>query len=243
MSIIHSNYIINNYSIDMGDGIMNTILYNNALPYSNIIPLTYSNKLQLVHCIIQCSNCFLVKECCICTTKNITSDDTSYDTSYDTTDINLIFNKYIKFKIYIGNNKLAKDNILISIVNILITQPVIYVKFSMNNILFYNRLLHVTIFTKTNTLINYCINLPYYFNSKLTLVETNIDIPNYILKIDLLYYIKIIKYNIKTGILILNETNISMLNNKLCKIYDNINTLNNQKLLEIKNNLINKFKL
>jgi hypothetical protein len=76
---------------------------------------------------------------------------------------------------------------------------------------------------------------------KIPLNNSSIDIDNYKLKFELIQCTELIKNKITNKQLKLDDVTIKAIYEKIDKINSEINTLSNQKLLDIKNNLTNKF--
>jgi hypothetical protein len=153
----------------------------------------------------------------------------------------VIMDEY-KIDIYIGNNILSSDNILLNTINITSPEKIVYIEFKMTNLLYYNRLLHVIISTKTKNISEYLFNINEdYLNNLHNITDRIIDVYNYQLKFDLIDCIKTIQTKIDKKNIILNEATLNILNNKFKQIIDNIDLVTNQKLLDIKNNLKLKF--
>jgi hypothetical protein len=190
MSIICNNHIKYNIGIDIGDGLMCPILYNN-IPCENVI-------------------LFIVG------------------------DISFLY--YIN--IFMGNNILSEDNTLIYKTSILSPEKIIYIKLNIDNILYHHNMVLITIYTKTLVLLNEVIVLPIL---DIIYVIKNIDISKYKLRFELKEIIETIKNKINTNMIKLDESDKIILNQKLDNVISNITELNNIKLLEIKNNLKNKF--
>ena len=99
----------------------------------------------------------------------------------------------------------------------------------------------IKISTKTKLLLCriYCLNL-IIKNTKIV-DEERVDITNYKLKFELKQCIDSIEKKIEKKELILDSETILILNEKIILINKMIDTLSNQKLLDIKTNLKNKF--
>ena len=157
--------------------------------------------------------------------------------------ISNILEKY-KISIYSGNNILSSDNLYIATINISSNEKIIYIKFTINNLLYYNNLLLVEIYTKTKLLNIYCFPIKLNIKSNinnLNINNLNINKYNYKLKFELRQCIDMINNKIKNKDIILSDDNKIILQSKIIHIIDNINNMNNQKLLEIKTNLKKKF--
>ena len=148
-------------------------------------------------------------------------------------------NSCYKIMIYIGNNVLSCDNILLDTINIISSEKVIYINFFINNCLYYNNKLLVTISTKIKYMNTYLIDIPQ--NNKLEIIDKIIDTNNYKLKFELIQCTELIKNKIINKQIILDDSTIEAIYQKIDKINNNIDTLSNQKLLDIKNNLTTKF--
>ena len=146
-----------------------------------------------------------------------------------------ILNIEYTFNLYIGNSILSKNCIFIEPIKIKSPEYTIYIETSIFNTCIYI----IKISTKT-TLLLYRV---YILLNKVNLIEINenIDINNYKLKFQLTETINIIKNKIKNLHILLPTEDISLLNCKFKEIINKIDILTNQKLLDIKNNLSNKF--
>ena len=192
MSIICSKYIINNIGIDIGDGLMTTILYHDTtIPSSNTITL-------------------IVPE--INNNNNIT--------------------------IYCGNNILASDNMMLQSIIVKSPEKIIYINFTISIMSSYMNQLCINVMTKTILLMREFINIPC---SKIALLEKTIDTYNYKIKFELKQYINIIISNINNNNIKMLEEDKHPILKKLDQIINMMDQLSNQKLLDLKTNLKNKF--
>ena len=148
-----------------------------------------------------------------------------------------VMEKYT-IKIYSGNNILSSDNILIYKNDIISPMKVVYIEFIINDFLYYNNMFSLIISTKTQMLLYDNI---YFFNKYMEYINRDIDIINYKLKFELKECIEMICIKIKNNEITLPDDILLQLNNKIKQINDMIHTLSNQKLLDIKNNLMTKF--
>ncbi len=139
-------------------------------------------------------------------------------------------------KILIGNNILAIDNIILDTIKIKSDDNYKKIFITMN-IDYY---LSIQIDTKINTIYKNIININGYFINY-HIRNENIDINNYKLKFNLLQIIKIINKKIRLNYIILDEESKSLLESKFNNIINKIETLNNQKILEIINTLEQNF--
>uniref|UniRef100_A0A6C0HVU2 Uncharacterized protein n=1 Tax=viral metagenome TaxID=1070528 RepID=A0A6C0HVU2_9ZZZZ len=140
-----------------------------------------------------------------------------------------------KIDIIMGNNILASDNIIldrIQLNNLEVKKIFFYIKLSIHGII-------ITISTKAQTII-YKNFIKYYDNNINYYIKT-IDTNFYKLRFDIIQTIKIIRKKIKLGLLIFDEETNNILEDKLNKIINSIDTLPTQKMLDIKNNLKIKF--
>ena len=149
-------------------------------------------------------------------------------------------NNYYKIKLYIGNNILSDDNIYLDTINIISSEKIIYIEFLINDCLYYNKKIFITISTKTIQLNSYLIDIPHLMN-KLSIIDKVIDINNYKLKFELIQCTELIKNKIINKQIKIDDNTIDTIYQKIDKINSMINTLSNQKLLDIKNNLTTKF--
>ena len=99
-----------------------------------------------------------------------------------------------KIDIYMGNNILSSDNILIYSYDIISPMKVIYIKFMINNMLYINNLLYITISTKTKTLFD---NIIQFYNIEIPYIHREIDMINYKLKFELKECIEMISIKIQ----------------------------------------------
>jgi hypothetical protein len=140
-----------------------------------------------------------------------------------------------KIDIIMGNNILASDNIIldrIQLNNLEVKKIFFDIKLSYHGII-------ITISTKAQTII-YNNFIKYYDNNINYYIKT-IDTNFYKLRFDIIQTIKIIRKKIKLGLLIFDEETNNILEDKLNKIINSIDTLPTQKMLDIKNNLKIKF--
>jgi hypothetical protein len=140
--------------------------------------------------------------------------------------------------IYIGNNKLSKNNILLFKLDIISPEKVIYIDFIMSYLLYFSNLLLIKISTKTKLLNVLLIPIT---NIKPVEIIESIDIDNYKLKFELVTLIDLLKNKINKKEIILSSDILNLIYQKIDKINSVIDTLSNQKLLDIKNNLKAKF--
>jgi len=148
-----------------------------------------------------------------------------------------IMDKY-NIGIYIGNNILSSDNILIYKYDIISPMKVIYIKFMINDFLYYNNMVHLIISTKTIILLNDNI---IFDNIIIPYMYREIDANNYKLKFELKECIEMIYIKIKNNEITLPCDILVQFNNKIKQINEMMSILPNQKLLDIKNNLMIKF--
>jgi len=192
MSIICSKYITNNIGIDIGDGLITTILYHDTtIPSSNTITL-------------------IVPE--INNNNNIT--------------------------IYYGNNILASDNMMLQSIMVKSPEKIIYINFTISIMSSYMNQMCINVMTKTILLMREYINIPCY---KIALLEKTIDTYNYKIKFELKQYIDIIISNINNNNIKMLEEDKPPILKKLDQIINMMDQLSNQKLLDLKTNLKNKF--
>lgn len=140
--------------------------------------------------------------------------------------------------IVMGDNILASDNILLH-------KTTIDVKKINNNL----KVLYMTVVLLSSHIILsidvknadfYKAVFPYY-NYNITTLVKNIDVTMYRLQFELKQIITIINTKINKGSLILNTNVEKSLRDKLIKLENNLINMTNAKMLEIKNNLKNKF--
>ncbi len=140
-----------------------------------------------------------------------------------------------KIDIIMGNNILASDNIILETIqlnNLEVKKIFFDIKLSIYGII-------ITISTKAQNIL-YKNFIKYYDNNINYYIKT-IDTNFYKLRFDITQTIKIIRKKIKLGLLIFDEETNILLEDKLNKIINNIDTLPTQKMLDIKNNLKIKF--
>jgi ABC-type sugar transport system ATPase subunit len=140
-----------------------------------------------------------------------------------------------KIDIIMGDNILATDNIVlehIELNNLEFKKIFFDIKLSLYGII-------ITISNKAHNIIYQ--NILNYYDNNIIYYDKIIDIAFYKLKFDILQTIKIIKKKIKLGLLIFDEDTKILLEDKLNKIINSIDTLHKQKMLDIKNNLKAKF--
>jgi len=136
--------------------------------------------------------------------------------------------------IVMGDNILANDNINLDTINLKNLE--IKKIFLVINIFNYG--INIIISSKTKLIYTNIIN---YYNNNINYYDKVIDINFYKLKFDILQIIKIIRKKIKLELLIFDEETKIILEDKLNKIINNIDTLPTQKMLDIKNSLKIKF--
>jgi hypothetical protein len=142
------------------------------------------------------------------------------------------------FNVLSGNNILSKDNILIDSIDITSPEKIIYIEFNINNLLYsYNKLL-ITISTKTMILNQRLVNI---VEDDIICINKTVDIDNYKLKFELIDCIQLIKIKIEKKEIILDNDTCNILYDKFNKLDSIIDGMSNQKLLDIKTNLKNKF--
>jgi hypothetical protein len=145
-------------------------------------------------------------------------------------------------KIYVGNNILSKDNILLTTIDIISPEKVIYIQFSISYLLYFSNMILVIISTKTKILnILFIPILEKYLTIEHNYIDSIIDIDNYKLKFELLTLIDLLKNKIIKKEIILSIETTKFLYEKMDKITTMIDELSNQKILDIKNNLKAKF--
>jgi len=151
-------------------------------------------------------------------------------------------NNVCSIKIYIGNNILSKDNIYLTTIDVISPEKVVYIEFIISYLLYFSNTILVIISTKTKVLNTLFIPiLEKYLTSQLPTCVDSIDIDNYKLKFELLTLIDLLKNKIIKKEIILSIETLESLYEKIDKINTLIDTLPNQKLLDIKNNLKTKF--
>ncbi len=140
-----------------------------------------------------------------------------------------------KIDIIMGDNILATDNIVlerIELNNLEFKKIFFDIKLSLYGII-------ITISNKAQIILYQ--NILNYYDNNIIYYDKIIDTAFYKLKFDILQTIKIIKKKIKLGLLIFDEETQILLEDKLNKIINSIDTLHKQKMLDIKNNLKIKF--
>jgi hypothetical protein len=137
--------------------------------------------------------------------------------------------------IIMGNNILASDNILLEAINL---KDIDVKKIHLDiKLLLYGII--ITISTKSNKIIYE--NIIKYYDNNIYYYDKIIDTNFYKLRFDIKQTIKIIRKKIKLGLLIFDEETNNILEDKLNKIIVNLDTLPQQKMLDIKNSLKVKF--
>ena len=165
----------------------------------------------------------------------------NYTISQDNTISFIIPEIMVSYKIllYMGNNILSSNNIFLDEINIISPDKVIFITFIISELLYVNNLLLLYISTKTKLISYHFINIIY---SQINLsIDMDTDIYKYKLKFELIKCIELIRDKIKNRVIILSYEMIVLLEKKLNQIISNIDTYNNQKLLDIKKNLSIKF--
>lgn len=147
-------------------------------------------------------------------------------------------NDCYNINIFIGDNILTSDNIKIYSMKINSDEKVIYIEFVINTMFYYSNLILIIVYSKTKILLKKIIHVP---NIVVNYIEKTIDTYNIRLKYEVLECINTIKQRIQDGIIKISVESLDILNQKIEKISNMINELPNQKLLEINNNLKNKF--
>ncbi len=135
-------------------------------------------------------------------------------------------------KIIMGNNILSSDNIILDNIKLKLTDKKIFINIKLDLYIF------ITIETKVKLLYT---NVIKYYNNEIPYYNKLIDIDNYKLKFDLLQTIKIINKKIDNKSILLDEESIEYLRSKFEIVINTIDTITNQKLLDIKNNLKKQF--
>ena len=135
-------------------------------------------------------------------------------------------------KIIMGNNILTSDNIILDDIKLKLSDKKIFINIKLDMYIF------IKIETKINTIYT---NVVKYYNNEIPYYNKLIDIDNYKLKFDLLQTIKIINKKINNNLILLDEESIEYLRSKFKIVINTINTITNQKLLDIKNNLKKQF--
>lgn len=135
--------------------------------------------------------------------------------------------------ILMGDNILGSDNIILETINLKNIQKVIHLE-----LFLYNYYIIININTKAKNIYN---NLIKYYYNNINYFDKTIDINRYNLKFDITQTIRLIRKKINLGLLIFDDETKIILEEKLTKIIDNIDTMNSQKMLDIKNNLKMKF--
>jgi hypothetical protein len=135
--------------------------------------------------------------------------------------------------IIMGDNILASDNILLETIKLSDVKKVIHIELFLE---YYGIVIKIN--TKANRIYNNVIN---YYNNKIIYINKEIDTVFYNLRFDILQVIRIIRKKINLGVLILDDESKNILEDKLNKIVINIDSLSNQKMLDIRNNLKMKF--
>jgi hypothetical protein len=135
-------------------------------------------------------------------------------------------------KIIMGNNILTSDNVILDDIKLKLSDKKIFINIKLDMYIF------IKIDTKINTIYT---NVIKYYNNEIPYYNKLIDIDNYKLKFDLLQTIKIINKKINNNSILLDEESIEYLRSKFQIVINTINTITNQKLLDIKNNLKKQF--
>ena len=135
--------------------------------------------------------------------------------------------------ILMGDNILGTDNIILETINLKNIQKVIYLE-----LFLYNYYIVININTKATNIYN---NVIKYNNNNINYFNKIIDINHYNLKFDITQTIRLIRKKINLGLLIFDDDTKLILEDKLTQIIENIDNINCQKMLDIKNNLKMKF--
>ena len=135
-------------------------------------------------------------------------------------------------KIIMGNNILTIDNIILEEIKLKLSEKKIFININLDVYIF------IKIDTKINTIYKNVIN---YYNNEIPYYNKLIDIDNYKLKFDLLQTIKIINKKLDNNFILLDNESKEYLKYKFNIVINTINTITNQKLLDIKNNLKKQF--
>lgn len=139
------------------------------------------------------------------------------------------------YRVYLGNSPLSKDNCLLFEFTILLKDIFIEMRLMEFNLLI------IDISNKIKLLDRYTI--PIYgtqYNYKTHIYDQAI-IANYRYKYEVINSIKTIKNRIECNIIQLNSESLESLTTKLNKILESIDSISNQKLLEIKHILKTQF--
>jgi hypothetical protein len=135
--------------------------------------------------------------------------------------------------IVMGDNILAKDNILLSNIKIKCNEKKIFL-----NIDFNTHFIYIEINTKINNIYKNIIN---YYDNFINYYEKIIDVDYYKLKFDIIQIIKIIRKKINLNYIILDDESKNILETKFNNLLNNLDSMNNQKMLDIKIQLKTKF--
>jgi hypothetical protein len=135
-------------------------------------------------------------------------------------------------KIIIGDNILSIDNIILDEIKLKLSDKKIFIDIKLDMYIF------IKIDTKIKTIYTKVIK---YYNNEIPYYNKSIDVNNYKLKFDLLQTIKIINKKINNNSILLDTESKDYLISKFNIVINTINTISNQKLLDIKNNLKKQF--
>ncbi len=136
-------------------------------------------------------------------------------------------------KFLMGDNILAEDNVLLKNIKIKCKEKKIFL-----NINFDIYFIQIEINTKTECVYKEIIN---YYNDNINYYEKTIDTSYYKLKFDIIQIIKTIRKRINLNYIILDEESKNILETKFNNLLNNLDSMSNQKILDIKLQLKNKF--
>ncbi len=136
-------------------------------------------------------------------------------------------------KLLIGNNILGSDNIILDNIMIKSTEKVLFLTITFE-------ICYIFINVETKSHIIYS-NVVKYYNNDIEYYEKDIDVESLKIQFEVNQLIKQVNKRINNNSIVLSDDEKIILNEKLTKIQNNITTLSNQKLLDIKNTLKTKF--
>ena len=136
-------------------------------------------------------------------------------------------------KVLVGNNILATDNIILDDIMIKCNEKVLFLTLT-----FEICYIFITIETKCKTIY---ANIVKYNNDIIPYYNKDIDVESLKIQFEVNQLIKQVNKRINNNSIVLSDDEKIILNEKLTKIQNNITTLTNQKLLDIKNTLKTKF--
>jgi hypothetical protein len=132
-----------------------------------------------------------------------------------------------------GDNILASDNIILDNIHIKTNEKVIYIHFLFN-------ISYIFLKIETKGKVIYT-NVILYYDNNIDYIIKDVDIELLKNQFEIIQLIKLIRKKITRNHIILSNEEYYILDEKLLKITNNLCTISNQKLLDIKNTLKNKF--